>query len=194
MGAGIGKHVQNSEVYSEHQIVTDPQIKKVRPKNQDVDMIYNQNIEKYFSKAKKTTSTYLQSVTDLQVKIIESWKKSMDSAITLQRRFTNESKMNFEVPDATIKMMDDLTEQANKAQALQNKLVLDSIEAITQNINAFNNNVITFTQVNRKLAKSCGFQMPTSKIRPEKFKAAISEFKKVIGDIKIEQKQKSKRR
>lgn len=188
------KHVQQSEVSSQHPIVTDPQTKIPTPKNQHVYTIYNQNIEKYFSTAKKTTSMYLQSVTDLQVKIIESWKKSMDSAITLQKKFANESKMNFEVPDATIKMVDDMTEQANKAQALQNKMMLASIEAIRQNIKAFNNNVRTFTEVNRKLVQSCGFQMDSPKIRPEEFKAAISEFKKVFRDIKIEQKQKSKRR
>ena len=185
------KNLQKSKFSSTHPSTdTAPQPTITTPKKQDVFTGYNQGIEKYFSAAKKTTAIYLQSVTDLQEKIIESWKKSMDLAITLQQKFAKESKMNVEVPDVTIKIIKDMAEQANNAQELQNKMLLVSIEAIRQNIKSFNNNVRGFTEVNRKLVHFYGSQMTAPNIGPETFKAAISEFKKVVRDIEVERKLK----
>lgn len=187
------KHVQKAKFSSERPTVTTPQ-PKVTKKQEDLYTVYNQSIQRYFNTAKKTTAIYLQSVTDLQEKIIESWKKSMDSAINLQEKFAHESKMNVKVPDEAIKMINYMAEQANKAQSLQNKMLLASIGAISQNIKSFNDNVKAFTEVNRKLVQTCGSQMAAPKIEPEAFNAAISEFKKVMEHIEVKPTPKSKRR
>ena len=165
----------------------------ITTKKQDVLTVYNQNIQRYFISAKTTTSVYLQSVTDLQEKIIETWKKSMDSAISLQQKFAQDSKMKVEVPDASIKMINEISDQANMAQELQNKMMVASIEAIRENIKSFNNNVKSFTEVNRKLAESCGSQMVSPNIGSEVFKPTILEFKKTIECFEVEQTHKIKK-
>jgi len=102
--------------------------------------------------------------------------------------------MNVEVPDHTIKVINDMAEQTNKSKELQNKMLLASISAIRENIKAFNDNVKTFSQINKKLAESCGSQMTLPQIGAEAFKPAISEFKKIMRDIQVEYTHKSKRR
>ena len=189
------KNVPRTRVHAQqHQRVSTPPKITTSQKKEDLFTVCNQSIEKYFTVAKKTTATYLQSVTDLQEQIIDSWKKSVDSAITLQQEFAHKSKMNVEVPDQTIKVINDMTEQANKSKELQNKMLFASISAIMENIKAFNDNVKTFSEMNKKLAESCGSQMTLPQIGAESFKPAIAEFKKIMRDIQVEHPHKSKRR
>jgi len=186
------KHNLQTRVHTLHP--TDPvHPPKITTKKQDVLTVYNQSIEKYFNSAKKTTSIYLQSVTDLQEKIIDTWKKSMDSAISLQQTFAQESKIKVDVPDTNLKMINDISEQANKAQTLQNKMMLASIHAIRENIESFNNNVKSFTEMNRKLVESCGSKMASPNIGPEVFKSTILEFKKTIEGFEVEHAPKIKK-
>ena len=186
------KHDRQTRVDSQHptDVARQP---KITTKKEDVFTVYNQSIERYFISAKKTTSIYLQSVTDLQEKIIDTWKKSMDSAISLQQTFAQESKIKVDVPDTTLKMINEISEQANKAQTLQNKMMLASIHAIRENIKSFNNNVKSFTEMNRKLAESCGSQMASPNIGPEVFKSTILEFKKTIEGLEVAQVHKIKK-
>ena len=147
----ILKNAPKSKVHSiQHPKVSKHFPKITKPQKQDVFSVYDQSIEKYFKTAKKTTATYLQSVTDLQEKIIESWKESMDSAVSLQQEFAQKSKMNTKVPDETVKVVNDIAELANKSQALENKMLMASITAIRQNIQAFNDNVRTFSEMIKK--------------------------------------------
>ena len=189
------KNVPRTRVHAQqHPKVSTPPKITIPQKKEDLFTVYNQSIEKYFSVAKRTTATYLQSVTDLQEQIIDSWKKSVDSAIILQQEFAHKSKMNVDVPDQTIKVISDMAEQANKSKELQNKMLFASIFAIIENIKAFNDNVKTFSQMNKKLAESCGSQMTLPQISAEAFKPAIFEFKKIMRDIQVEHPHKSKRR
>ena len=191
----MAKNVPRTRVNSlQHPRVSTPPKITTPKKKEDLFSVYNQSIEKYFAVAKKTTATYLQSVTDLQEQIIDSWKKSVDSAITLQQEFVHKSKMNVKVPDQTIKVINDIAEQTYQSKELQNKMVFASISAIMENIKAFNDNVKTFSQMNKKLVESCGSQMTLPQISAEAFKPAITEFKKIMRDIQVEHPHKSKRR
>lgn len=191
----MGKNVPRTRGNSlQHPRVSTPPKITIPQKKEDLFTVYNQSIEKYFSVAKRTTATYLQSVTDLQEQIIDSWKKSVDSAITLQQEFVHKSKMNVKVPDQTIKVINEMAEQTNKSKELQNKMLFASISAIMENIKAFNDNVKTFSQMNKKLAESCGSQMTLPQISAEAYKPAITEFKKIMRDIQVEHPHKSKRR
>lgn len=191
----MAKNVSNSKIHLTKDLgISKPHPKVTTTKKQDDDVfaVYQQCIEQYFNAAKKTTATYLQSVTDLQQEIIESWKKSMNSAIILNQKFSDQSKMNAEVPHETIKLINDIAEQADKAQALQNKMLFVSIDAIRQNIKAFNHNVKTFSEMNKKFAEVSGSQIVFPQISPDVFKSAITEFKKTLREIKVEQPQTSK--
>ena len=120
-------------------------VKKSPKKQDDIYDVCMQNVDRYFSDIKKTTATYLQSVTDLQQEIVRSWRNTIDSAVTFQQKFVSNSPTNMKIPGLTTKLVDDVYEQLNKAHALQNQMLLASIYAIGLNIKSFNNNVKSFT-------------------------------------------------
>jgi len=181
------KHVPKSkDFFSQHSKITKPQPKITSTrKEEDVFTVYNQSIENYFNSVKKTTAVYLQSVTDLQEKIIDSWQKSMNSVITLQKKFAQESNTGIPVPDATIKLINNLAAKEDKTQALQNKILLSSIEVIRQNIKCFNDNLITFTELNRKIVHSGSSQIKMPQIRPPELKSTLLEFRRMIQDVQV---------
>ncbi len=186
---------KSKDFFSQHPkiIKTQPKITSTR-KEEDVFKVYNQSIENYFNSVKKNTAVYLQSVTDLQEKIIDSWQKSMNSAITLQKKFAQESNTGIPVPDATIKLINNLAAKEDQTQALQNKILLSSIEVIRQNIKCFNDNLRTFTELNRKIVKSGRSQIKMPQIRPPELKSTLLEFRKMIQDVQVRPTQKSKGR
>ncbi|MEE8180785.1 MAG: hypothetical protein V3T67_02980 [Nitrosopumilaceae archaeon] len=186
---------KSKDFFSQHPkiIKTQPKITSTR-KEEDVFKVYNQSIENYFNSVKKNTAVYLQSVTDLQEKIIDSWQKSMNSAITLQKKFAQESNTGIPVPDATIKLINNLAAKEDQTQALQNKILLSSIEVIRQNIKCFNDNLITFTELNRKIVQSGSSQVKMPQIRPPELKSTLLEFRRMIQDVQVRPTPKSKRR
>lgn len=155
---------------------------KKNPESNDIYDTCKENVEKYFSEVKKTTSSYLQSVTDLQQEIILSWKKTIDSAISLQEKFT-ESGSNPTLSKATVKVVAELSKEVNKAQQLQNKMLLASLDAMRNYIQTFNENIESFVELRGKVME---FFIPLiPKVDPETVKKAISEFKKSTEKIEI---------
>jgi hypothetical protein len=142
-----------------------------------------ENVERYFGEIKKTTANYLQSVTDLQQEIIRSWKNTIDSAIVLQEKFTKKSGSNTSLFEATIKMVADLSKEVNRAQQLQNEMVLSSLDAMRNYIKTFNENVNTFTELRGKVLNSFIPFIP--QVDPETVKKAISKFKKTSDRIEL---------
>lgn len=160
-------------------------MKKSAKKQDDIYDVCIQNVDKYFSDIKKTTATYLQSVTDLQQEIVRSWRNTIDSAITFQQKFANNSSINMKIPGLTTKLVDDVYEQLNKAHELQNQVLIASIDAIGQNIKSFNNNVKAFTELRNKMIESYLSLMKMPKVDAETLKNAISSYKKDTANIEL---------
>jgi len=53
----------------------------------DIYFVVQQSFDKYFKMIKENASTYLQSVSDLQLEIIELRKKNVESAISFQKNY-----------------------------------------------------------------------------------------------------------
>lgn len=160
-------------------------MKKSAKKQDDIYDVCIQNVDRYFSEIKKTTATYLQSVTDLQQEIVRSWRNTIDSAITFQQKFANNTPVNMKIPGLTTKLVDDVYGQLNKANALQNQMLLASIDAIGQNIKSFNNNVKAFTELRNKMIESYLSLMRMPKVDAETLKKAISSYKKDTTNIEL---------
>jgi len=158
-------------------------MKKNANESNDIYDTCKENVERYFSEVKKTTSSYLQSVTDLQQEIIRSWKNTIDSAIVLQEKFTKKSGLNPSLSEATVQMVADLSKKVNRAQQLQNEMLLSSLDAMRNYIKTFNENVNAFTELRGKVMKSFIPFIP--QVDPETVKKAISKFKKTTEKIEI---------
>ena len=122
--------------------------------SKDVFTVCKQNVAKFFSEVEKSTPRYQQSVAKLQRDYVEAWKNVINSAITLEQEYANKAGLNTNVPEATLKTIRDITEQAIKAYETQNKIALDSAEGATDAFNAFNENTKSFASLNRHIMES----------------------------------------
>jgi len=120
----------------------------------DIYSVFQQSLDKYFKEIKENASTYLQSVSDLQQEIIESRKKNVESAISLQKTMADKFGTNTKVPEESLNIATAFAEQTTKAWNFQNQLMLTSLETLSKNIQAFNDNSKTFAEVNGKLIDS----------------------------------------
>ena len=122
--------------------------------NISTNEIFNQSIEKYFKNVSVNTASYLQSVSDLQQEIINSRKKNAESFILLQKIIEEKTKFNTKISDESLKIVNDFAKQTNQTWDLQNQLMLKSIDALSKNIQAFNENADTQLEMNKKLIES----------------------------------------
>ena len=120
----------------------------------DIYSVFQQSLDKYFKEIKENASTYLQSVSDLQQEIIESRKKNVESAISLQKTMADKLGVDTKVPEESLNIATAFAEQTTKAWNFQNQLMLTSLETLSKNIQAFNDNSKTFAEVNGKLIDS----------------------------------------
>ena len=120
----------------------------------DIYSVFQQSLDKYFKEIRANASTYLQSVSDLQLEIIESRKKNVESAISLQKTMADKFGTNTKVPEESLNIATAFAEQTTKAWNFQNQLMLTSLETLSKNIHAFNDNSKTFAEVNGKLIDS----------------------------------------
>ena len=127
---------------------------KTTQETKEIFAVYKQNVEKYFSEVEKTAPEYLQSITNLQQEYTAAWKNAIESAISLQQEFATKVGINTNVPAAVVKLVNDATEELIKAKAVQNKLVLASIDAVQQNVKTFNDNAKTFATLNESIVQS----------------------------------------
>ena len=122
--------------------------------SEDVFTVCKENVEKFFSEVKKITPRYQLTVASLQQDYFEAWKNVINSAIALEQEYANKAGLNTNVPEATLKVIRDLTEQAIKAYEDQNKISLDATEETTKAFNAFNENTKSFSSLNRNIMLS----------------------------------------
>ena len=120
----------------------------------DVFAIYKQNVQKYFDGITKNTPQYFQATTHFQDECMKSAKKSFDAAITMQQEFAQKSGLSSDVPDAAKSVIVDFNKQVIQASSIQNQIVKTVIDATTQNVKSFNDNVSTFTDLNKNIIQS----------------------------------------
>ncbi len=122
--------------------------------SKDIFTECKQNVAKFFSEVEKSTPRYQQSVVNFQQDYVEAWKKVINSAITLEQEYANKAGLNTNVPEATLKTIRDITEQAIKAYETQNKIALGSAEGTIEAFNAFNENTNSFASLNKNIMES----------------------------------------
>ena len=120
----------------------------------DVFAIYKQNVQKYFDGITKNTPQYFQATTHFQEECMKSAKKSFDAAITMQQEFAQKSGLSSDVPDAAKSVIVDFNKQIIQASSIQNQIVKTTVDTTTQNVKTFNDNVSTFTDLNKNIIQS----------------------------------------
>lgn len=128
---------------------------KPTSESKDIFSVCKKSVAKFFTEVEK--STPLQQMTaKLQQDYIEAWKNVINSAIALEEEYATKAGLKTDVPEDTLKIIRDITEQAFQAYKAQNKIVMDAAEATKQAFNAFNENTKSFASLNRNIM---GFMM-----------------------------------
>ena len=122
--------------------------------SKDIFSIYQENIDKMFNGVRQSVPKYHQSITNVQQEYLQAFENMIDSSITLQKEFVLKAGIVSDVPSASLKVIDDTTEEFVKASSIQNQVLLASIDATQQNIKTFNDNAKSFVELNKNILQS----------------------------------------
>ena len=122
--------------------------------SKDVFSVYQENVDKLFDGIKQSVPQYHQSITNVQQEYLQAYENVVDSSITLQKEFAKKAGIATNIPEATLKVVRDTTEECVKAASLQNQIALATIDAPQQNIKTFNDNAKSFADLNRNILQS----------------------------------------
>ena len=120
----------------------------------DLFSVYQQNVDKFFNGIRTSVPQYHQAITNVQQEFIQAYENIVDSTLTLQKEFAKKAGVAANIPEATIKVMQDSTEEVVKATSIQNQVTLATIDAPQQNIKTFNDNAKSFAELNRNILQS----------------------------------------
>ncbi len=120
----------------------------------DVFSVYQQNVDKLFNGIKQSVPQYHQSITNVQQEYLQAYENIVDSTITLQKEYAKKAGIATNIPEATLKVIHDTTEELVKAASIQNQITLATIDATQQNIKTFNDNAKSFADLNRNILRS----------------------------------------
>ena len=120
----------------------------------DVFSAYQENVDRLFNGIKQTVPQYHQSITNVQQEYLQAYENMVDSSITLQKEYVKKTGIAADVPEATLKVIHDTTEEFVKAASIQNQIALATIDVTQQNIKTFNDNAKSFADLNRNILQS----------------------------------------
>jgi len=120
----------------------------------DIFSVYQQNVDKFFSGIRTSVPQYHQAITNIQQEFIQAYENIADSTVTLQKEYAKKAGIASNIPETTIKVIQDTTEEVVKATSIQNQVTLATIDAAQQNIKTFNDNANSFAELNRNILQS----------------------------------------
>jgi len=120
----------------------------------DMFSVYQENVDKIFSGIRHSVPQYHQSITNVQQEYLQAYENIVDSTITLQKEYAKKAGVTTNIPQTTLKVIHDTTEEFVKAASIQNQITLATIDATQQNIKTFNDNAKSFADLNRNILQS----------------------------------------
>ena len=123
-------------------------------KSKDVFSVYQENVDKLFNGIKQSVPQYHQSITNVQQEYLQAYENVVDSTITVQKEYVKKTGIATNIPEATLKVIHDTTEEFVKAASIQNQVTLATIDATQQNIKTFNDNAKSFADLNKNILQS----------------------------------------
>jgi len=121
----------------------------------DLFSVYQENVNKIFDGIKQSVPQYHQSITNVQQEYLQAYENVVDSGITLQKEYVKKAGIASNIPEATLKVIHDTTEEFVKAASIQNQVTLATLDATQQNIKTFNDNAKSFADLKKNILQSC---------------------------------------
>ena len=122
--------------------------------SKDLFSTYQENVDKIFNGIKQSVPQYHQSITNVQQEYLQAYENLVDSSISLQKEYVKKAGIASNIPEATLKVIHDTTEEFVKAASIQNQVTLATLDATQQNIKTFNDNAKSFADLNKNILQS----------------------------------------
>jgi hypothetical protein len=123
-------------------------------KSQDAFSAYQENVNKFFTGIRQSVPQYHQSITNVQQEYLQAYENVVGSTISLQKECAQKAGIAANIPEATLKVIHDTTEEFVKVASIQNQVTLATMDSTQQNIKTFNDNVKLFADLNRNILQS----------------------------------------
>ncbi len=124
---------------------------KTTDESKDIFTECKKNTEKFFNEIDKSSPVYHQISTDIQRSYLDAWKNVINSSIALQQEFATKAGLNINMPEETIKAIQNMMERATTAYQNQNKFVVDSTETSKKIFDVFSENTKIFASLNKNM-------------------------------------------
>jgi len=124
---------------------------KPTDESKDIFTECKKNTEKFFNEIDKSSPVYHQISTDIQRSYLDAWKNVINSSIALQQEFATKAGLNINMPEETIKAIQNMIESATTAYQNQNKFVVDSTETSKKIFDVFSENTKIFASLNKNM-------------------------------------------
>jgi len=124
---------------------------KSTDESNDIFTACKKNTEKFFNEIDKSSPVYHQISTDVQQSYFEAWKNVINSSIALQQEYATKTGMNINIPEETMKAIQNITERAITAYQNQNKFAFDSTETSKKIFDVFSENTKIFASLNKNM-------------------------------------------
>jgi hypothetical protein len=113
-----------------------------------------ENVDTLLNGIKQSVPHYHQSITNVQQEYLQACENMLDSSITLQEEYVKKAGIGANLPESTLKIIRDTTEGFVKATSIQNEIILATIDTTQQNIKTFNDNAMSFSDLNKNILQS----------------------------------------
>lgn len=121
-----------------------------KEKNDDFEVFEKVN-QRYFAEIEHSVPHFQQTLFDLQNECYKNWKNAINANVALQKELLGKSGFNFPIPKITQKIIDNVGEEIVKYRLASIKIAISSIESVTKNVKAWNDNANVFVDLNRKI-------------------------------------------
>ena len=122
--------------------------------SKDIFFKYQENMDKMFNNVKRSVPVYHQSTTNVQQEFLQSFENMVNLSIPIQKEFVEKMGITSNIPVPILHVIDNLSEEFVKATSVQNQIILTIFDAIQQNIKISNDNVKSFTDLNKNILYS----------------------------------------
>jgi len=120
----------------------------------DVYSMYKQNVQKYFESISKITPQYFQAITHLQEECLKATEKTINASVSVHQEFARKTGISTDIPSSAKTAIIDTNKQIVQASTVQNQFVKTTIDTAVQNIQAYNENVNAFADLNKNIVQS----------------------------------------
>jgi hypothetical protein len=125
-------------------------------KNESVQQNYEnifsacqENMDTLINGIRRSVPHYHQSITNVQQEYLQACESMFYTSIKLQKEYAQKVGIAANVPEATLKIFRQITEEFVKAASVQNQMTLATIDATQENIKTFNDNTKSFAELNK---------------------------------------------